>query len=875
VVKPHFAIIVGGGPVGLMLANLMGADGASVLVLEKRSTPYTAPRAIAYDSESLRMFQKISLLDALEPSLERDVPVVYFNQRGRELMRMSNPERPYGHSQVGTFYQPELEAVLNDGIKRFDNVDVLMGMMVTGFLQDQDGVTVHYNDEAGRTHSARGDFMIGCDGGSSFVRSAAGIPFAGHSFAEQWLVVDCEDEGYGVREMQFFCDPRRPALTLPVSKGRRRWEFLLMPGDDRDTLVLEPSVRRLIAQYAPQDKSRIERSLIYTFHARFADRFLDGRVILAGDAAHVSPPFAGQGLNSGFRDAHNLSWRLDLVRRGVSERTLLESYETERLPHVKALTQFSILLGKAVMPTTRLKAVIRDMMFGIQNIIPGGRNYVDKGGAIPRPHLSKNAVRGSHKRSGHMLVQPLVAGYEGDPVLLDTIIGKGWAVIGVDTDPQQGLHTDDAALCVALGAQYLSIKSADAPALAKQIGVGQIALVRPDRYIAEIFSCSAEQQSLKWLGQSLKLSPEKKQIMDIYPELARAHAPIAKAQDLAFAMFERPDLDLAERFLIDFGFTCIERTASRMVMRAAHDVGPAYVATKGPKAKFLGLALRVKSRADLDALSAAHNGAPVLPLQLPAGGWHVRLKDPAGFDVWAVADQESIGVLPMRAPLPMNTPIGHARVNNGIRPLAGPATILRPGHCVLGVTEFLANARWYIDMFGLIPSDIQTLEDGTPALVFLRCDRGSDPADHHSIVVSQNVANIYSHSAYEVTDIDDLATGQEHLLSKKWKHAWGIGRHVLGSQIFDYWRDPWNDKVEHFADGDVFDSDAPTGISTLSAASLYQWGPGVPGDFEKPKLTPAFVWKVIGNIRRSPELSIKKVRMLLAAIEAPARPWIK
>jgi hypothetical protein len=512
---------------------------------------------------------------------------------------------------------------------------------------------------------------------------------------------------------------------------------------------------------------------------------------------------------------------------------------------------------------------------GTLNIIPKVRRHIRRGGTIPRPRLAKNAVRGTHKHSGHMLFQPLLNRHDPTPVLLDTIIGNGWAVIGVDTDPQKGLHTSDAALCAALGAQYLSIKGAEAPALLKQIGSGQIALVRPDRYIAEIFPPDIKRQSLSWLAKSLKFRSEKKPTMDHYPQLARAKAPIVKAQDLAFVMFERPDLDLAERFLIDFGLVCIERTASRLVMRAAHDTGPAYVAIQGPKAKFLGLALRVKSRADLDTLSVANAGSPVQPLDLPAGGWHVRLKDPAGFEVWAVADQAPIGAIPVRAPLPMNTPLGRTRINGGIRPLAGPAKILRPGHCVLGVTEFLANARWYINMFGLIPSDIQTLEDDTPVLAFLRCDRGSELADHHSVVVSQNVTNSYSHSAYEVTDLDDLATGQEHLLSKKWKHAWGIGRHILGSQIFDYWRDPWKDKVEHFTDGDVFDADAPTGVSPLSAASLYQWGPNVPGDFEKPKLTPAFVWKVIGNIRRSPELTVKKVRMLLAAIEAPSRPWIK
>jgi hypothetical protein len=363
--------------------------------------------------------------------------------------------------------------------------------------------------------------------------------------------------------------------------------------------------------------------------------------------------------------------------------------------------------------------------------------------------------------------------------------------------------------------------------------------------------------------------------MTIDSRLTRAENPVAKAQDLAFVMFERPDLDLAAQFLIDFGFSCLEHTADRLVMRAAQHDGPAYVAIKGAKSKFLGHALRVKSHECLEQLSARAGASAVLPLDLPGGGLHVRLHDPAGFDVWAVAGQQGFADTPTRAPLPVNTRKDRLRVNEGIRPLAGPATILRPGHCVMGVTEFQATARWYMDIFGLIPSDIQTLADKTAVLAFMRCDRGADPADHHTIVVAQNVTNSYSHSAYEVIDLDDIATGQEHLHAKKWRHAWGIGRHILGSQIFDYWRDPWGDKVEHFADGDLFDADAPTGVSMLTSSSLYQWGPKVPDDFEKPKLTPAFLWKAFGNIRRSPELTIKKVRMLLAAIDAPARPWTK
>jgi Glyoxalase/Bleomycin resistance protein/Dioxygenase superfamily len=363
--------------------------------------------------------------------------------------------------------------------------------------------------------------------------------------------------------------------------------------------------------------------------------------------------------------------------------------------------------------------------------------------------------------------------------------------------------------------------------------------------------------------------------MENYPALARATSPTAKAKGLAFVMFERPDLDLAERFLTDFGLTTLERTADRLVMRAAHDVGPAYIATKAQTARFVGYALRVDSDVELAALTKIDGASPVQPLELPGGGKHVQLADPAGFAVWAVAGQQSISAQPTREPLRPNTPEKRSRINGGVRSPLAAATILRPGHCVIGATEFSATSQWYIHHFGMIPSDIQTLSDGTAVLAFLRCDLGEGLADHHTIVVSQNITNSYSHSAFEVIDLDDVATGQEYLLSKKWTHAWGIGRHILGSQIFDYWRDPWGDKIEHYTDGDVFNSSAPTGVSALTSASLYQWGPQVPSDFEKPKLTPAFLIKAIGNVRRSPELSFKKVRMLLSAIEAPARPWKK
>lgn len=862
-----FAIIVGAGPVGLMLANLLGLSGARVLVLERRAEPYTVPRAIAYDAETLRLFQKIGLLDQWAPTLEVDVPVAYFNGAGRELMRMSRFERPYGHSQLGSFYQPEMEAVLRAGLARFDDVDVRMGAAVTGLSQDADGVRVAFTTADGERHLAEADYVTGCDGGQSFVRDAAGIGFGGATFAEKWLVVDCIDEGYGVREMQFFCDPARPALTLPVSRGRRRWEFLQMPGETSADLEREESVRRLIAGYAPHDRSVIERATVYTFHARYADRFRERRVLLAGDAAHVNPPFAGQGLNGGLRDAQNLAWKLDLVRRGLAGDALLDSYETERRPHVQAMTDLAIKLGNTVMPTARWRATLRDLSLAMMNMVPGHKDHVDGGGLLPRPRLVDGAIRGTAKAAGHMLVQPPI-----DDVLLDELIGAGWAALGVGTDPENGLHAQDRALLAQLGARLVQ---ADHPALVKQVGAGRIAIVRPDRFIADVLVPDATAPRLGWLGSALALRAGETAMTDpaADPRLARAANPVVKAQDLAFVMFNRPDLDVMERFLVDFGLKRAERRPDRLVMRAARGLGPAHVTYHARQSGFVGLALRVRDADDLAALARLPGASAIEPLDLPGGGRHVRLTDPAGFQVWAVHEQTNIAHDPVRAPTPANTPARLERVNALARAPLQAATVLRPGHCVIGAVNFFATARWYIDTFGLIPSDVQCLSADDPALSFMRCDRGDDPADHHTVVVAQNIANGFSHAAFEVIDIDDVALGQEWLLAKGWRHAWGVGRHVLGSQIFDYWRDPVGDKLEHYADGDLLSADVPTGYSRLTSSSLYQWGPPVPGDFEKPKLTPALIFTAIRNLRASPELDVARLRRLLAAISAPSRPW--
>jgi catechol 2,3-dioxygenase-like lactoylglutathione lyase family enzyme len=346
------------------------------------------------------------------------------------------------------------------------------------------------------------------------------------------------------------------------------------------------------------------------------------------------------------------------------------------------------------------------------------------------------------------------------------------------------------------------------------------------------------------------------------PQPARHPAPTVLAEALAFVTFERADLPLAKRFLTDFGLRVVEESEDSLFLRG---VGPApfsVVVRRGPRPRFVGLGLRVHSEADLERLNREAGGAGIEPLVAPGGGSRVRLVDPSGFVVEAVAGQTPSEPLPHREPLVFNTARAQPRVNGTQRPPLEPPDVLKLGHVVLEVATFQSTCAWYTRHFGFIPSDVQVLPDGSPAVVFLRLDRGAAPTDHHTLAIAQGVGPAYAHSAYEVVDLDAVALGGRVLEERGFTHAWGMGRHILGSQIFDYWCDPWGDKHEHYTDGDLFTSDAETGIHAVSREAMAQWGPPMPRSFTRPKLSPRLLAEVVRNVRNTPDLSVSKLLTL-------------
>ncbi|GAB4061020.1 VOC family protein [Catellatospora paridis] len=313
----------------------------------------------------------------------------------------------------------------------------------------------------------------------------------------------------------------------------------------------------------------------------------------------------------------------------------------------------------------------------------------------------------------------------------------------------------------------------------------------------------------------------------------RARQPIIKVDDLAWLEFHKPDLQRAEMFAHAFGFTTSLRTPQELHLRGMDPGAPCVLIRRGTRSRFIGPAFRAADARDLLRLADA-TGTTVTPLLESLGGVSVDLTDPNGIRVRVVADTHELPALPAQRPLPWN--VGHdpVRLNAAQRPPREPAKVQRLGHVVLQSTRYVQTLNWYLQHLGLIVSDFLYYQDQRergPVMSFIRCDRGRTPTDHHTLALALGPANRYVHSAYQVADLDALAAGGEYLREHGYRRSWGVGRHIQGSQIFDYWRDPDGFLVEHFSDGDLFDNTLEAGWAPMTASGLAQWGPPATSDF--------------------------------------------
>ena len=302
-----------------------------------------------------------------------------------------------------------------------------------------------------------------------------------------------------------------------------------------------------------------------------------------------------------------------------------------------------------------------------------------------------------------------------------------------------------------------------------------------------------------------------------------------KVSDIAFVRFCAPDLDVMEAFLTEFGMQTAERNESTLYMRGAVEDGYVHVTHKGDEPGFVGLAFEAQSEDDLAELASRSGFSPVTDLDGPGGGRVVRTVDPNGFDVEVVTRTSDLNrnamTHPSTPPAPRNSTGDRPRLGAPVRLAMGPSHVQRLGHCVLDVLDFRATEAWYKEHFGLVTSDEIALDEQHALGAFLRCDQGDRYVDHHTLFLVGIGRARFNHAAFEVADFDDLMSGHTHLHANKRTAQWGVGRHVLGSQIYDYWLDPHGHMLEHWTDGDLFNNETPPNVAGLGELLASQWGP--------------------------------------------------
>jgi 3-(3-hydroxy-phenyl)propionate hydroxylase len=436
----YAVIVVGAGPTGLTLANLLGAYGVDTLLVERNAATVTEPRAVSIDDESLRTMQCAGLAEVVLSTLVPGYGSRYYTPSRRVFLRVEPLGQPYGFPRRNAFRQPTLEGQLRAGLARYDSVTARFSWKFLGLEQTAEKVRVRLEaGEGGAIQELECDYLVGCDGASSTVRGAIDVGLGGKTFAERWLIVDLENSPAPSRHTEVFCDSRRPCIALPGPGLTRRYEFKLHARESGEEMLRPEVVARLLAEHGAAAESRLVRKVVYSFHARIVRKWRVGRVLLAGDAAHLTPPFAGQGMNSGIRDAHNLAWKLAAVAKGQLGPRLLATYELERRDHVWKMIQLALTMGRIMAPSNRLSGWLVQSGFRLLAVWPKARDYFGQMKYKPQPRFRRGfLLAGPILRRdplvGRLLEQPAVTRADGKRVLLDEVLGPRFALLGRAAD---------------------------------------------------------------------------------------------------------------------------------------------------------------------------------------------------------------------------------------------------------------------------------------------------------------------------------------------------------------------------------------------------------------------------------------------------------
>jgi 3-(3-hydroxy-phenyl)propionate hydroxylase len=443
--RDYAVIIVGLGPVGATAANLLGKMGIPTACINIGETPCASPRAVHFDSEILRVFQAVDLAREAQAISEAIEGVQFRNAKGGLLFEVRADELALenGYRNANMFYQPALERILWEGAQRYEAIEWLTGYEVEDLIESDSGVVVRVRHQRSRRmYEMRCQYVLGCDGARSTVRKKLGAHLRSFRYEQPWLVIDALE--HSPRRLgrlpQQVCDPRRPVSVVPSAGRHFRWEFMVMPGDDPLELQTEGGASTLLRPWCADASFEVIRRTVYTFHALVAHRWSSSRLFLLGDAAHQMPPFLGQGMCAGIRDAHNLCWKLRLVLKRHAHQALLGTYQTEREPHVVAVIRLAIRAGRVIQTTSKTKALARDWMFGIVTAVPFLNKRLSSV-SIPGIGRGVRVASWNDKASGRMIPQPWVR-VDGRCLRLDSVLGEGFALLCIIPEPLARLSAE-------------------------------------------------------------------------------------------------------------------------------------------------------------------------------------------------------------------------------------------------------------------------------------------------------------------------------------------------------------------------------------------------------------------------------------------------
>ncbi|TGL36838.1 FAD-dependent oxidoreductase [Leptospira koniambonensis] len=502
--KPN-VLIVGAGPVGLLTANLLGREGIPVLIIDQNPGILEIPRAISLDQDALRILQASGLGEEASKIMPSISWVEMISPYVGTLAKINSMGSMDGHPRLVSIYQPDLERLLRKGLERFDHVRLWSECTYLTHVESDSEIILKVKCN-GTTYKISTGFLLGCDGAHSPIREKQGWKLKGSAYKEDWLILDVEDMPNVLSKVEFICDPKRPIAHVPGPGKSQRWEFLLKEGETREEMEKSEKVAELIRPWGELSSMKVQRKAVYRFQAKTAECMGKGRVFLLGDAAHLTPPFAGQGLVSGMRDSFNLAWKIASVLRKEASRDILSSYNLERKPHAKKMIRLAVFLGSIIMTRSRIAAFFRDFLMIFLSFTPA-RPYLSDLRLKPDNSFGKglflktNTLKKSSLSPGSIFPQAPLRLKEGNWELSDSLLGSNLCLVGYGADPSRNLSRSNIEIWKKMGGRILYISnqqqvseiiSNSAEDVTSSFlkffgGADRFAIVRPDKIVAAVF----------------------------------------------------------------------------------------------------------------------------------------------------------------------------------------------------------------------------------------------------------------------------------------------------------------------------------------------------------------------------------------------------